>query len=177
MTGYNTTIFWNLIVQLLLCLFWGRWCNKLYHKKKAAPVHEAPALRGVRRRVEPLGVFVRSLSLQFLQEAVPVPVQKPFLWTSYIIAREKKRHVVMDCLWIPPWVPVQKPPARRMQTSCYWGCVLRRNTYNLKTWGTIKANVKPLRSSKHRIRHMKIFLQQVNKVLTVQASNISACGM
>jgi hypothetical protein len=24
MTGYNTTIFWNLIVQLLLCLFWGR---------------------------------------------------------------------------------------------------------------------------------------------------------
>jgi hypothetical protein len=90
MTGYNTTIFWNLIVQLLLCLFWGRWCNKLYHKKKAAPVHEAPALRGVRRRVGPLGVFVRSLSLQFLQEAVPVPVQKPFLWTSYIIAREKK---------------------------------------------------------------------------------------
>jgi hypothetical protein len=40
------------------------------NKKRAAPVHEAPALRGVRRRVGPLGVFVRSLSLQFLQEAV-----------------------------------------------------------------------------------------------------------
>jgi hypothetical protein len=32
-------------------------------------VHEAPVLRGVWRRVGPLGVFVRTLSLQFLQKA------------------------------------------------------------------------------------------------------------
>jgi hypothetical protein len=49
--------------------------------KRAAPVHEAPALRGVRRRVGPLGVFVCSLSLQFLQKAVSTTWTRDLLVT------------------------------------------------------------------------------------------------
>jgi hypothetical protein len=38
--------------------------------KRAVSVHEAPALRGIQRRVRSLGIFIRSHSLQFLQEPV-----------------------------------------------------------------------------------------------------------